>query len=506
MNNVIAWDLGTGGLKASVIGEDGVIRAETFKAYETSYPHDTWCEQKPLDWWQAVCTATKELLDKTGIKKTEIVAAALSGHSLVTIPMDRKGNLITSSVPIWCDMRADDTPEDFFRETPYDDWYLTTGNGDPPACYSIMKLMWMKKHQCNVFDRTSMLLGSKDFINYMLTGTMCTDPSYASGFGVFNLKNWNYEDRFFKAAGIKRDIFPTILPSDAVGGTVTAEAAKATGLTEGLPIAVGGVDNMCMALGMVGLEEGRAYTSLGSSSWIAVNSSVPIVDIKTRPFVFAHAQKNHFTSAVSIFSAGNSLRWVHDSFFKDLSYAEMDTLAETVPPGSGGVLFNPTLAGGSAQEPSPNMHGAFTGLSLGTSPLNLIRASLEGVAMALNATLNILKTQVPLEKSMLICGGGSKSLLWRQIFADVYDMEIIKTNVDQSAATLGAGALAANAVGLWKGYSMIPSFHRQESLEKPNPVNAALYRNLFPLFQKLTDFSAELGDEMKKLQTFLERA
>jgi xylulokinase len=500
LNNIIAWDLGTGGLKASIIDENGGIRAETFKAYETTYPNDKWCEQKPMDWWNAVCSATEELLDKTGVRGTDIAGAALSGHSLVTVPLDREGNLLAESAPIWCDMRAGEEAEAFFRELPYDEWYLTTGNGDPPACYSIMKLMWMKKYQGDVYSRTSRLLGSKDFINYLLTGRMCTDASYASGFGVFNLKAWDYEERFFRAAGIKREIFPEITASEAVAGTVTAAASRATGLPEGLPVASGGVDNMCMALGMTGLGEGRAYTSLGSSSWIAVNSSTPIVDIQTRPFVFAHARKGFYTSAVSIFSAGNSHRWVHDTFSSDLSYDQMDALAETVPVLSGGVMFNPSLAGGSAQEPSPNMRGAFTGLSLGTTRQQIIRASMEGVALALNAALEILKTQVTLDTTMLICGGGSKSALWRQIFADIYGMDIIKTNVDQGAATLGAAALAANAAGLWKGYDMIPSFHKQESVEKPNPENAAKYRAVFPLFRKLAVLSAELGDEMETLR------
>jgi sugar (pentulose or hexulose) kinase len=177
--------------------------------------------------------------------------------------------------------------------------------------------------------------------------------------------------------------------------------------------------------------------------------------VKTRPFVFAHARKGCYTSAVSIFSAGNSYRWVRDTLFSDLPFHGMDALAETVPVGSGGVIFNPTLAGCSAQEPSPNMHGAFIGLSLGSTKAQLIRASMEEIAMALNAALDILKLHAKLDKTMLICGGGSKSSLWRRIFADIYDMDITKTNVDQGAATLGAAALAANAVGLWRGYDMI---------------------------------------------------
>jgi xylulokinase len=345
-----------------------------------------------------------------------------------------------------------------------------------------------------------MLLGSKDFINYLLTGVMATDPSYASGFGVFNLKKWGYEPDFFSAAGIAPNIFPEIIPSDAVVGRVTREAAALTGLSEGLPIACGGVDNMCMALGAVGVEDGKVYTSLGSSSWIAVNSREPILDVKTRPFVFAHALKHTYTSAVSIFSAGNSFRWVRDTLLSDIPFDRMDALAAAMAPGAGGVIFNPTLAGGSAQEPSPNMHGAFIGLSLGTTRAQLIRSSLEGIAMALKSALDILALHTKLDKTMLICGGGSKSALWRQIFADIYGMNIIKTNVDQGAAALGAAALAANGAGLWQGYEKIPAIHRVESEEKPDPENVEKYRALFPVFQKLAAFSAEVGDELGALQ------
>jgi xylulokinase len=500
LNKLFAYDLGTGGLKASIINDDGCFLGESFFAYETGYPHEKWCEQRPMDWWNAVCHTTRELLEQSGVRPGEIVGAALSGHSLVTAPMDREGNLLTESVPIWCDMRADDITPEFFKSISYNNWYSTTGNGDPAECYSIMKLMWMQKHLPDIYKRISIVLGSKDFINYMLTGSMCTDPSYASGFGVFNLKKWNYEDDFFKASGINPAIFPEITPSDAVVGKVTRTAAEQTGLPEGLPVICGGVDNMCMALGAVGLGEGKAYTSLGTSSWIAVNSQKPILDVKTRPFVFAHAQKGMYTSAVSIFSAGNSYRWVRDKLLSNMPFQEMDTLAAMVPAGSGGVIFNPTLAGGSAQELSPNMHGAFIGLSLGTTNAQLIRATMEGVAMALNGTLNILKLHTGLDKAMLVCGGGSKSRLWRQIFADVYNMDIIKTNVDQGAATLGAAALAANGVGLWKGYDMIPAFHKVEGRECPIQENVEKYQALFTVFQKLSVFVAKIGDEMYGLQ------
>jgi sugar (pentulose or hexulose) kinase len=124
---------------------------------------------------------------------------------------------------------------------------------------------------------------------------------------------------------------------------------------------------------------------------------------------------------------------------------------------------------------------------------------MEGVAMALKAALDILKRHSPVNGPMLICGGGSKSRVWRRIFADVYNMDIIKTNVDQGAAALGAAALAANGIGLWRGYGGIEALHRPESVEKPVSAHVEHYKKLFPLFQKLAVFSGEAGDEINGL-------
>ncbi|MDD3361522.1 MAG: FGGY-family carbohydrate kinase [Hespellia sp.] len=500
-NKLIAYDLGTGGIKASLFDVDGKSLAEVFQQYETYFPADKCVEQRPLDWWQGVCSATGLLLKQSGCAAEEIACTALSGHSLVAVPLDKDKNLLLDQVPIWCDMRAGDQIPKFFKDLSYEEWYPVTGNGDPEECYTILKLMWMRQHQPEIFEKTDKILGSKDFINFKFTGTICTDPSYASGFGVFNLLKWDYEDRFFEAAQISKRIFPEIRPSDSIVGYVTEEASKECGLCVGTPVACGAVDNTCMALGARGLEEGVAYTSLGSSSWIAVTSQQPIIDLKTRPFVFAHAQKGYYTSAVSIFSAGNSFRWIRDRFLMDYAndtdtYEIMNQMAESTPPGSHGVLFNPTLAGGSAQEPSPNLKGGFMGLTLANTREDLVRASMEGVAMALRKTLDILLKQVEIKGEMLLCGGCSKSAIWRRIFADIYNMPVIKTNIDQDAASLGAAALAANACGLWDGYDKIKEIHVIEDRLTPDPETNAYYEKLLDIYGEWTLALAKLG-EMK---------
>ena len=505
MAKVIAYDLGTGGIKASLYDETGESLADSFMQYDTYFPEDSWHEQRPMDWWDAVCKSTRVLLDKTGVSADEIVSLALSGHSLVAVPIDREGKLLLDRVPIWSDTRATDMVDTFFAELPYERWYMTTGNGDPPECYSVLKMMWMKRHQPEVFEKTHIMLGSKDFVNYMFTGEMCTDPSYASGSGVFDLKAWDYSDEFIAASGLPESLFPPIRPSHAIVGRVTEQAASASGLKAGTLVACGGVDNSCMALGARGIGQGKVYTSLGSSSWIAVTAKEPILDPVTRPFVFAHIEEGFYTSATSIFSAGNSLRWVRDQLCPEVlddvdPYRRMNGWAASVPVGSNGLLFNPSLAGGSAQEKSPNIRGSYMGLSLGSTRANMVRAAMEGIALSLKVCLGDLNKYVPCDGEMLLCGGGSKSPLWRQIFADVYNVNILKTNIDQDAASLGAAAIAARGCGLWEDYSRIESLHKMESLERPVSENAEKYQALYGVFKKWTDALADFGDDMQELR------
>ncbi|MDR1530897.1 MAG: pentose kinase [Clostridiales bacterium] len=486
---IIAYDLGTSGLKASLHHDDGGIIASSFHAYPTFFPAPGFQEQRPADWRDAVCGATRALLAQSGARPN---AAALSGQSLAPVLMDSDGNLILESVPIWCDTRATAETQEFFTAVDYKEWYLATGNGDPPETYTIMKLMWLKRHYPEACARTSVVLGSKDYVNYILTGKTGTDFSYASGSGVFDLEHLCYRDDFCKAAGISRNIFPPPLASHQIVGRVTPEAAVQSGMPEGIPVALGGVDNACMSLGALGLEEGRAYMSLGSSAWIAVTSKKPVLDLQTRPFVFAHAEKGLYTSGVSIFAAGSAYRWASEELCADLPqggerFQAMDKLAAKSVPGANGVLFNPALSGGSGQEPGAGLRGAFLGLRMASTRGDLLRAVMEGVAFSMeNYCMRALRRHVDINGGLAVCGGGAESAVWSQIFADVFNMPVLLNRHVQNAASLGAAAIAARAAGLWKDYAPLEHLLRSEKEYKPIAANTQLYKRRSDIFDQWT--------------------
>lgn len=237
---------------------------------------------------------------------------------------------------------------------------------------------------------------------------------------------------------------------------------------------------------------------MGSSAWIALSSSSPVLNFRTKPYVFAHVVKDMYASATCIFSSGTSLNWVLDNMFSDLKgdgrYQQMAEMAEQSTIGANGIIFNPSLAGGSMLEPSPNIAGAFVGLNLSQNRCDILRATLEGIALNLRVALDELKSEDDSISSMLMVGGGAKSAYWMQLFADIYGLECEKSVIDQECAALGAMALAAVGTGLWGDFSKIVDQHKIEARYRPNPQAQREYDKILPIFKELSQMISTFGD------------
>jgi xylulokinase len=503
-DTILAFDLGTGGNKASLYDAEGRCLASVFVPYETQYPQAGWHEQRPESWWDSVVAGTRQLLKTGAADPRSIACLAVSGHSLGCVPLAADGSLLRPTTPIWSDKRPVEQAARFFRRIDPSRWYHFTGNGFPAPHYTIFKILWYRDHEPEMFRRVQKIVGTKDYVNYKLTGRLATDYSYASGCGAYDLLAWDYSDELLAAAELPRSLLPEIVPSQQVLGELTAEAAEQLGLPRRVKVACGGVDNSCMALGARNIAQGRGYASLGSSSWIAVSSNRPLLDNAARPYVFTHVIPGMFTSAVAIFSSGTSLKWVRDRLCVNVAagarledkdpYDAMTALAAQSPVGAKGLLFNPSLAGGSSLDASPNIRGALLGLDLGHTQADVVRATLEGIALNLRLVLDELRRLGPVGHEMVVVGGGSRSKIWRQIFADAWEIEILKTNVGQDAGSLGAAAVAAVAAGLWDDFGRIDQVHELEDRAVPCAENVAVYRQLLPIFRQSALDQSRLGD------------
>ena len=506
---IIAYDLGTGGNKASLYDVDGRCLAAVFVPYETQYPQAGWHEQRPEDWWNAVVRSTNKLLAGGGVEPGDIECLAISGHSLGCVPLAADGTLLRDATPIWSDKRPTTQLPEFFERVDPVRWYRLTGNGFPAPHYTVFKIMWYRDCEPELFARIDKIIGTKDYINYKLTGRIRTDFSYASGSGVYDLAGWDYSDELIAAAGLSRELFPKAVPSTEILGELTPQAAERLGLPRTVKVAAGGVDNSCMALGARNIAEGRVYTSLGSSSWVAVSSDKPLLDEEAKPYVFTHVMPGMFTSAVGVFSTGTSFKWLRDHACGNLvaraeqegrsPYELMTELAAGSPIGARKLLFNPSLAGGSSMEPSPNIRGALLGLDLGHTQADMVRAAMEGIALNLRLALDELRGLCRVCDEMVAVGGGSQSKLWQQIYADALNIQVVKTNVGQEAGSLGAAAVAAVGAGLWSGFDKIDQVHQVEDVARPIPANTAVYEKLLPVFRHAARCQARIGDMLVEL-------
>ena len=492
-DGILAFDLGTSGVKCAVFDQNGKTVASAYERYQTLYPSLGRHEQRPAEWINGIINGCRAL--EATLSQVNICAVGVSGHSLGAVPVDKSGELLAQSVPIWSDSRAVKQSEEFFKKIEHKVWYEKTGNGFPAELYALFKIMWYKTECEDIYDRAVKFIGTKDYVNLFLTENVATDTSYASGSGAYLLQEGRYSEEYISAAGISAYKLPQICASDEIIGHVCPEAAKLLGIKSGTPVVAGGVDNACMALGAGCFREGDSYASLGSSAWITVSSDKSVVDFDKGIYTFAHCVEGQFIPSVGVMSFGSALAWVADNLFSELCgvtrFDDMAKFAMCSEVGANGILFNPCLAGGSATEKNSDITGGFMNLSLRNKREDIARAAFEGIAMQLYSAAEPLLDEIG--DRLLVVGGGSKGEFARKVYADVFGKQIAVSGVQQDAAALGAAALAAKGCGLWQDYGKINECHGEMSITYPENGAHKAYEAMLPLYKIMSKACSGIG-------------
>ncbi len=491
---ILAHDLGTTGNKASLFDADGVLVGSAVAAYPTAYPHPNWAEQDPDDWWDAVCTATRQLLDQTGVSPTAIAAVSFSGQMMGCVALGRDGRPLRSCI-IWADQRAQPQADAIAAACGADAIYRIAGHRVSPA-YSAAKILWLRDHQPDLYAAAVCFLQPKDYIVYRLTGALATDYSDASGTLLFDLTARAWHQPFLAALGLDAGQLPPVHPSTAIAGYVTAEAAAATGLAVGTPVVIGGGDGACAGVGAGVMEAGDAYGYIGTSSWISISAAAPVIDPQARTFTFHHLHPQRYAPMGTMQAAGGARDWA----WQQLSAAglELDAAAADVPPGAGGVLFLPYLLGERSPHWDPLARAAWLGMAMPTGKPQLARAVLEGVALNLRLILDALAAQVDGIAAVRLIGGGSQSPLWRQIMADCFRRPVHTLALKTEATAWGAAVAGGVGVGLYT-WEIAQQQAQIVATTYPDPAHVVAYDELAVLF---ADAYAALAPLYARLQRF----
>jgi xylulokinase len=498
---LLSHDLGTSGDKATLFDVSGNIVNSSVNAYPAHYYNNTWHEQEPNDWWEAVCRGTRDVLE--GIDPGDIVAVSFSGQMMGVVAVDREGNPLRSAI-IWSDTRSNDQAARLEDELGMKGIYLITGHR-PSSSYCLEKLMWIRDNQPEIYGRTYKTLCCKDYIIMKLTGKFVTDPSDASGTNAFDLNTFEWSDEILKAVKIDPDKMPDVLASTAVAGTVTAEAGGQCGLKEGTPVVVGGGDGACASVGAGSVRPGVTYNCLGTASWISSTTEAPIYDENMLLFNFAHLVPGLVAPMGTMQAAGASFTWAMNKFYSEEELASPDKFdlinggIANSSVGANGVVFLPYLSGERAPRWNPNARGAFIGLKMDTTREDMMRAVLEGVAMNLNVILKAITERVPVSDTVTTIGGFAQSDVLRGILADVFGMPIAKPNLIEEATSLGAAVAAGVGVGALPGFDSVNDFFKIEAEESFSAENHSRYEEVQKVFDRAYFSLLDTYDAIVKL-------
>ncbi|MGE5581076.1 MAG: xylulokinase [Bacillota bacterium] len=504
---ILAHDLGTSGNKATLYDLDGQLLTSSFYEYDTFYPKNNWVEQDSEDWWKAVCISTRNLIEKAGISKADILCISFSGQMMGCLPVDKAGNPLRKTI-IWADLRSVKQAAFMEDAVGMETVYKITGHRISPA-YSAAKILWVKDNQPEIYNKTYKILHAKDYIIYKLTGKFVTDYSDASGTNLLNLEQKDWSETILNAIGLQRGILPELHPSTDIAGKVTKEAAAEVGLLEGTPVVIGGGDGSCAATGAGVVEKGSAYNVIGSSSWIALATETPIFDPGMRTFNWVHLDQNLFSPCGTMQSAGYSYSWLKNTLCgleinqakaENVSpYEIINQLIEKSKPGANNVLFLPYLLGERSPRWNPDAKGAFLGLKVTTTKEEIYRSVLEGVTFNLKIILDIFNQFSPIDE-VIVIGGGARSKIWMQILADIWQKPVLVPQFLEEATSMGAAICGGVAIGAFNDFKVIKNFNKVVHTVKPRPEYQAMYDQLFAIFNQTYEALVPVYANLAKLE------
>ncbi len=446
---IIAHDLGTTGNKASLHHDDGRLVAAVTVPYPAHFAAGGIAEQNPQDWWNAVVQATRDLMARTATEPSAVAGLVVSGQMMGAVLLDADGEPARPAI-IWADTRAGEQQRRLEAALGAEHAYRVLGHRLNPT-YSVEKIMWVRDNEPEIWDRVRRVCVAKDFIVLRLTGRLATDRSDASGTNAYDQQRGTWSDEVLEAAGLDPALFPEILESTAIAGTLTDDAAAALGLQAGVRVVMGGGDGPLAAVGsgIVAPEDG-AYVSLGTSSWISFAADAPLLDPAMSTFTFDNVVPGSYVPTATMQAGGASVQWISEVLSPDPAHPETARLTAEAAGDldTEDLYFLPYLLGERSPLWDPDARGAFVGIGRHHTRAHLTRAVLEGVAFNLLTCIHAFRDAGATIDRIDAVGGGAQSDAWLSILADVWGVPVRRRTIVEEANSLGAAVTGAVGLGL----------------------------------------------------------
>lgn len=472
-------DLGTGSVKALLLGTDGRLISEASSSYPVHAPHPTWAETHTEEWWHATVKAVRE-----AVGQHEVKAIGLSGQMHGTILVDKTLTVLRPAI-LWADTRSSKQLE-IYRSLSHNQRQRLA---NPIATgMTGVSLLWLKENEAEVYKQARWVLQPKDWLRLKLTGEVQAEPSDASATLLYDLEKDAWAHDIAETLELRTDFLAPLRKSRAITGHLTKEAANQLGLSENIPVAAGAGDAAASALGSALLSEGQVQVNIGTAMQIFAIREKATVDPTLRTHLYRSSLDDYYAMA-AMQNAGIALEWGRKIL--GMSWEHMYDEAFKVSPGCDGVTFLPYLTGERTPHLDANIRGLWHGLGLHHERGHLARAAFEGVAFALKDGLKALEDTGIHAPSLRLAGGGTLHDAWRQLLADILEKSLEAVSVPSSSARGAAllAGLAANTFSVKDIPTFTPKPERVAEPVKDERLEAA-YQRFRQLYQSVKNLNS----------------
>lgn len=494
MKYVIGIDLGTSAVKVLLVNEEGGVCGTVSKEYPLFQEKPGYSEQQPEHWFDQTILALKELVATSGVRAKDIQGISFSGQMHGLVLLDKNHRVIRNAI-LWNDTRT--TTQCREIEKRFGHQLSEIAKNPALEGLTLPKLLWVKEHEPEHFEKASMFLLPKDYLRFRLTGRLHSEYSDAAGTLLLDITGKKWSQEVCEAFGIDPDICPPLVESSDFVGTLIPEVARETGLDVTTKIFAGGADNACGAIGAGILSQTETLCSIGTSGVILSYEQDKQKNFGGKVHFFNHAKEEAWYGMGVTLAAGYSLNWFKRTFAPKGNFDELLAGLDQVPVGAGGLLFTPYLIGERTPHADADIRGSFTGIDASHTRENFVRAVVEGITFSLNESIEILRACGQSLKRVVSIGGGAQNETWLQIQADVFNTEIVQLETEQGPG-MGAAMLAAYGYGWFHSLEDCAlTFVKRKKIIQPIPEHVEQYQALFEIYKKVYESTKNLSDDLK---------
>lgn len=448
---ILTIDIGTTHLKCIIYDESGKIKVQLSQNHPTHFSLPGYAEQDPSIWVSNLQNLLYKIKDEHPEIVKSIQGISLTGQMHGPIFLNSKQE-ITYPCLIWSDTRAHE--EVIYLEKIFTTDAILKITGNPiQESFTLPKILWLKNKQPNLFSYVDKIMFPKDYFGFLLTGIIATDHSDASGSLLYNLSNHCWSGEIIDNCELKKSLFPDIIPSDAILGKVSWNAAQQFGLPEGIPVIKGGGDLATTALATGTGQKESLSLCIGTAAQMLMSLDSIEEKLLGRLYLFSHCIPRSYFCLGTVPTGGSSMQWFQNLFEsenKELIYNELNTIYDEITESN--ILFFPYLMGTGTPYFDYQANGAFLGLQIHHERKDLIYSIIEGIIFALKDSFTSISK--PNIKKIFLSGGATRFSIWPKLVSNIFDRPVFAfQNAD--TATIGAFLLGSKPIGIIKDYDSI---------------------------------------------------